>query len=70
MQLGLNEQTKEFIKEINQRIGEHEVEVKSLVQLRAALQNVCKHEFEVEGRDHNYEYEMCVWCGMKRKKED
>lgn len=65
----MNEHIQSLIIAVNSQIELHEERVKSLVQVRAALQNVCKHEFQIEGRDHVYVYEKCIVCGLSRKAE-
>lgn len=63
----MNEHIKGLIGKINLKIEGAEKEVKSLIQLRVALQNVCKHDFERYARDHGGIYEQCSNCGMTNR---
>jgi len=32
-----------------------------------ALQEICEHEFEPDGRDSHHSYEKCKYCGVTQK---
>lgn len=67
MQERLNEHIAGLIQEINTRIADLDIQGKSLIQARASLQNICRHEFEADGRAHNNIFEKCRICGLTRK---
>lgn len=56
-----------LITEISIQLARLEIEQEKLMNARAALQEVCKHQFESIGSDHNYQYEKCTICGLTRK---
>lgn len=67
MQNELNAHIKALVADINTKIAEHDSEAKELTKLLQALQRNCKHEFTNTGRDHNYQYETCTICTIRRK---
>lgn len=67
MQTELDEHIAGLIKGINEKIKNLDTQGKSLVQTRASLQNICKHQFEPDGRTQNNSYEKCRICGFSRK---
>lgn len=63
----MSKNIKDLIIQLNYRIDNHGIEMKNLIQTRRDLQNICKHQFKPDGRDHVNIYETCTICGFTQK---
>lgn len=51
---------------IDRELEEHEKRMKELMKRKSALQVICEHKFEPDGRTHTRIFEKCTICGFNR----
>ncbi len=56
---------KDYIGELRERLKEQELKVKETENVISAIQNICRHDFEINRSVGSVQ--RCRWCGYEKK---
>lgn len=56
---------KDYIGELRERLKEQELKVKEIEDVISAIQNICRHDFEITRLFGSVQ--RCRWCGYEKK---
>ena len=54
---------RDYINKLLNDREQHNQKIKAIDKAIKAIQDLCPHNYEKKGRDHNYTYFICTECG-------